>query len=276
VRAGAQSYEGRTLVAADGANGRTATLAGVGVQRELGIAYEGNVSVTGPYPAAWENIFGVDVGTCPGGYGWLFPKGDHANIGIGGRWAMGPSLRKRLDSLTRYYGFDASRLWGVRGHPLPVRRPGSPVSSGNVLVVGDAAGLIDVLSGEGIHAAVSSGGMAVRHIEAYLSGTAPDLSAYQAEMDSTLLRDLAVSLQLYEIFHLSPSLAVRLVRRSTRTWRLMCGLITGHRTYASIKQRSRLLAGSIDVAAAIGRRAGAGHLDSGTPTGASAPAGRSA
>lgn len=253
VRSGRERFEGRSLVVADGANGRTAALAGITVRRSMWIAYEGNVDVKGRYPEAWTNTFGVDVGSYPGGYGWLFPKGDHVNIGIGGEWSMGPSLRKRLELLTRYYGFCPEDMRGVRGHPLPVRRPGSPVHDGNVLLVGDAAGLVDVLSGEGIFSAVWSGRAAARHIERYLSAAVPDLSSYRAELEGELGRDLAVSSQLHDIFHLSPSLAALLVRRSFRMWRLVCGLITGNTTYASIKERSRLLAAGIDVGSAAAR-----------------------
>lgn len=252
VKAGQSRFEGRTLVAADGANGRTASLAGIETRRQVAIAFEGNITIEGPYPPEWEDVFGVEVGTCPSGYGWLFPKGDHVNIGIGGHWSMGPTLRERLDSLTRYYRFDPAGLWGVRGHPLPVRR-GGPVQRGRVLVAGDAAGLVDVLSGEGIYSAVSSARTASHSIVEFLSGRTDDLSGYQVAIDAGLTADLGVSAQLHQIFHISPVLAAVLVQRSSRMWRLVCGLLTGDITYSSLKDRGAGLSAAIDLLSAAGR-----------------------
>lgn len=246
VRAGGESFVGRTLVIADGANGRTAKLAGVEVQRDMGIAYEGNITPRDSYPEEWCDTLGVEVGTCPGGYGWLFPKGDHVNIGVGGHWSIGVSVRERLNALTRYYGFDPGQYWGMHGHPLPLRRVGSKVQEGNVLLVGDAAGFVDVLTGEGIFAAIRSGQAAARHLERYLSGDESDLSGYQREIGEALDADLLISRQLHAIFHLSPRIAATLVRRSSRMWRLVCALLVGQVAYADLKQHSWWLTSLIE------------------------------
>ncbi len=44
---------------------------------------------------------GIDVSGVPGGYGWLFPRGDHLNIGVGGVGHVGPSLRAHLEHRNR-------------------------------------------------------------------------------------------------------------------------------------------------------------------------------
>lgn len=253
VRTKGESFEGRTLVIADGANGGTAKLAGIEVERRLGIAFEGNVTPRDGYPPEWRDVYGVEVGTCPGGYGWLFPKGDHVNIGVGGHWSMGPTVRDRLDGLTRYYGFDPADLWGVRGHPLPIRVPGARAQDGNVLVVGDAAGFVDVLTGEGIFAAIRSGQLAAQRLTAFLQGDMADLTGYQDDVEREIGRDLTISGQLHDIFHLAPPLAALLVRRSSRMWRLVCGLLTGNVSYGSLKQHSAALTCTIEMGSAAAR-----------------------
>jgi geranylgeranyl reductase family protein len=252
VRGSGQTFRGRALVVADGANGPSARLAGVETARDLGIALEGNIALTPDSAPHWVDVFGVEVGSCPGGYGWLFPKGDHVNVGVGGRRSIGPMLRQRLDQLTRFYGFDPADLGGVRGHPLPMRSPGSRIADGNVLLVGDAAGFVDILTGEGIYAAVKSGQIAARHLERYIAGRAPDLGPYEAEVDREIESDLRVSRQLHDVFHLSPALAAALVRRSSRMWRLVCSLLLGSTTYTSLKQRA-WLASVIDAGSALAR-----------------------
>lgn len=253
VRAGKESVKGRALVGADGANGKTARLAGVPVERSLGIALEGNVNVTPSEAERWHETFAVDVGDAPGGYGWLFPKGDHVNIGVGGNWAAGPSLRDRLLRLTRYYGFAPEALWGVNGHPLPVYRRGSVVQRANVALVGDAAGFVDPLTGEGIFSAVKSGQIAARHLAAYVVGDVDDLSGYRREIEQDLVPDLLVSIQLHQIFHIAPPVAAQMVKRSSRMWHLVCALLTGRIGYSGVKERSEILARAIDVVSAAGR-----------------------
>lgn len=246
VRAGKETYEGRTLVAADGANGPSAKLAGMSVARGKGIALEGNLTPRHGFPEQWQEMFGIDVGNVPGGYGWLFPKGDHLNIGVGGDYRVGPSLRTRLDALTQYYGFDPGDLWGVRGHPLPVRQRGAAVSDGNVVVVGDAAGLLDPLTGEGIYGAIRSGIAAARTIADFLEGTVPNLDGYRREVEEELIPDLETSGQLRDFFYLSPVLCAQIVRRWPRAWHLICNLITGDATYAGFKYGRPGLAPIID------------------------------
>jgi len=236
VRTPSEVFEGTTLVAADGANGVTAKLAGVDVALTQGIAFEGNVTPSGEFPKQWEDMLGLDLGGTPGGYGWIFPKGDHLNIGIGGWKHTGPSLRSRLTELVHFYGFDHSDMWGMRGHHLPIRRSGSPLVDGNVVLVGDAAGLLDPMSGEGIFAAIWSGGAAARHLKAYLSGEAPDLDGYRQEVERDLIPDLLVSRRFHDLFHLTPGIYIGLERRTSIIWQLACRIMLGEQTYTGVMQ----------------------------------------
>jgi geranylgeranyl reductase family protein len=248
VRAGSEAFVTRTLVAADGANGPTGKLAGLTIQRWKAFALEANVTPAGGVPSQWRDVFAVDVGSVPGGYGWLFPKGDHVNVGVGGWPSIGPTLRRRLDTLTRFYGLEPAGFWGLRGHPLPVRRPGATLTQGPVLAVGDAAGLLDPLTGEGIYSAIWSGIVAARHLTALVDGRAPDLLGYQREVERVLLVELDAALQFRDVFHLAPGLWAGLVRRSPRVWRAVCSLIAGDQTYAGIKGRWSFLPLGVDVA----------------------------
>ncbi|MGH2444291.1 MAG: geranylgeranyl reductase family protein [Chloroflexota bacterium] len=246
VRAGRQTFTGQALVIADGANGPSARLAGVRVARSKGIALEGNVTQE-RYPIQWQDRFGIDVGAIRGGYGWLFPKGDHLNIGIGGMASEGPALRKHLNSLADFYGVDSTSLWALKGHPLPVRLPGGSVVDGNVAVVGDAAGLLDPLTGEGIYGAIWSGRAAAAAIAPFCAGDTANLHVYQDAIDRELAEDLLTGGQLHLLFHVSPAAWARFVRTSPSAWRLVCALLTGGITYSGIKRRSRLVGAGIDV-----------------------------
>ncbi len=247
VWAGGERFSARALVAADGANGRTASLAGVTVPRRALVGLEGNLTLSEGFPPEWEEVFGLDLGIVPGGYGWLFPKSDHLNFGVGGWRHSGPRLRERLAQLTRAYGFDPADLWGVRGHQLPLRLPGAPLADGNLLLVGDAAGLLDPFTGEGIYAAVWSGREAAHHLADYLGGAAPDLNGYVRAVRCHLVPELQVSHQICDLFHLSPALQVALVRYLPAMWRLLGRLIRGDQTYTGMRARLGRLAPAVDL-----------------------------
>jgi geranylgeranyl reductase family protein len=147
------------LIGADGANGPTARSLGLAGNRIYGVALEGNLH-TPVDPARWRGRVVIELGTIPGGYCWIFPKGDHINIGVGGWQSVGPTLRKHLQALCTHRGFDHSKLTGLRGYRLPARTPGAPLARGGALLVGDAAGLVDPLWGDGLYAAFLSSRLA--------------------------------------------------------------------------------------------------------------------
>lgn len=138
-------YEGRVLVGADGANGIVARAVGLEGGRRLAVALEGHYPAGGIAAERWRSALAMDLGIIRGGYGWLFPKADHLNIGVGGWLHFGPSLRQRLNRLVHYFGLGDQAPSYLRGHRLPIRTAGAPLTRGRVILTGDAAGLIDPL-----------------------------------------------------------------------------------------------------------------------------------
>ncbi len=158
---GGERIAADTLVGADGANGAVARETGLGDEIVHGVALEANVSWRALEPDRYRGTAVVEVGQPAGGYGWVFPKGDHANLGVGGWGSEGPVLRDHLHRLARAHGVRPADLSDTRGHRLPMRRLGaSSPTTGRVLLVGDAAGLVDPLSGDGIYEAFTSAELA--------------------------------------------------------------------------------------------------------------------
>jgi geranylgeranyl reductase family protein len=175
------------VVGADGANGVVARSAALGAGIVTGVALEANAEWGDVDPAPYAGTAWVELGVVPGGYGWVFPKGDHANLGVGGWLHEGPRLRGHLDRLAREHGVDPDRLRDLQGHRLPMRRLGAPAVRGRVLLVGDAAGLVDPLSGDGMYEAFVSARLAA---DAVLAAR-PD--GYQAALDGALDRHASAS-----------------------------------------------------------------------------------
>src|SRR5439155_138518 len=68
----------------------------------------------------------IELADIPGGYGWVFPKADHANVGVGAWQSAGPQLRDHLARLCAAHGLEPDALSELRGHRLPLPRPGKP------------------------------------------------------------------------------------------------------------------------------------------------------
>jgi geranylgeranyl reductase family protein len=225
VREVEHSADGPVRIAADGltVDAEIAILAdgsNAGVTRRLGLVR------TEPEMMAIRQYFAGDAGPperleihferwITPGYTWVFPMKDgHANVGTGtftGRVRRSDVVLK--DVLARFVTEQATaggRLaqaeaaGPVRGHPLRTRLEDTQTHAERVLVAGDAAGLVDPLSGEGVARALESGEMAAAHalgaLEAgdlsarVLSGYSRDLAArYRADQRASRVLRLALN-----------------------------------------------------------------------------------
>ena len=153
-------------------NGITARAVGLETRYRYGVALEGNVSYTRAREDRYRGRAVLELGVVPGGYGWVFAKGDHVNVGVGGWESEGPNLRGELKRLCRAHDLDEDKVDALRGYRLPLRRRNDPLVKGRVALAGDAAGLVDPLSGDGMYEAFVSARLVS---EAVLSG---DLEPY--------------------------------------------------------------------------------------------------
>jgi len=152
------------LIGADGANGVTAKTLGLGGGIVNGVALEGNLPYERLPANGWHGLLVLELATVPGGYGWIFPKADHVNVGVGGWGSEGPRLREHLRVLCEHYGIALGDLSDLRGHRLPMRRPETLLARGRALLVGDAAGVLDPVSGDGIYEALVTSRLAAEHV----------------------------------------------------------------------------------------------------------------
>lgn len=113
-----------------------------------------------------RNEINAHFGKIFGGYGWKIPCADICSIGMAGE-----ALGKRSNYLNRFNSF-CNDVYNIRnkkiqGHFLSdgvyVKKP----AKDNVLLIGDAAGLVDAMSGEGIFFALYSGVLAGEAIDEY-------------------------------------------------------------------------------------------------------------
>jgi geranylgeranyl reductase family protein len=192
VLAGGERLEADVVVGADGVNGITARALGLGGNRHLGVALEGNLA-DDKLRADYGGKIVLEFGVVPGGYAWVFPKGDHANFGVGGWGSEGPALRDHLRRLCEAHGVSVDDLDDVRGYRLPLRSPTSKLARGRALLVGDAGGLIDPVSGDGMFEGFLSSQYAAEAVLDLFAGRARDLNAYSERLASRLATHLWAS-----------------------------------------------------------------------------------
>ncbi|HEY2354884.1 MAG TPA: geranylgeranyl reductase family protein [Gaiellaceae bacterium] len=177
--ADARELDARIVIGADGCNGSSAKQLRLVEDVAHGVALEAN------YP--WEQRFAgsmvLEIAVIHGGYGWIFPKGDHINVGVGGNEAEGPKLRAELKRMCEAYNVDPDSATGTRGYRLPMRAAGTTLARGTTAVIGDAAGLVDPFSGDGMYEAFYSAKLVTEAALDVLAGRAEDLSAYQAAVE---------------------------------------------------------------------------------------------
>ena len=186
VRIDGQSVRVDVVVGADGANGTTARAAGLTPGITYGVALEGNVPYGRISRERYQGRAVVELADIPGGYGWVFPKGDHVNVGVGTWEVYGSRIREFLKETCAAHGLESRDLENLRGHRLPLRRAQAPIAGERALLVGDAAGLIDPVSGDGMYECFVSANLAAAAIGDLLAGRSSSLEPFTQAVDTAL------------------------------------------------------------------------------------------
>jgi geranylgeranyl reductase family protein len=161
------------------------------------------------------------------GYAWIFPMaGGQANVGLG--TYVGRSRQRNVDlkeSLRQFMQTNphaqarlarANMVGPLRGHPLRSQMGTVTPVADNVLVTGEAAGLVNPLNGEGIGTAIISGELAARQAQAALAAgnfSQSYLSPYAQALHQTIGRTHAVANLLRHLLGV-PGVLNRAVRRA--------------------------------------------------------------
>lgn len=153
-------YRAPYLLGADGAASRVARSLGLMKGRIFGAAVAVELVPDGKGPAMFDGAIRTDCGAAPRGYGWVFPKKAGVTAGV-----SATSRKLNLNRYTMEYlareGLSKGRVICWKGRLLPADGgKKKEITSHRVMLLGDAAGLVDPLSGEGIYYALRSGEIA--------------------------------------------------------------------------------------------------------------------
>lgn len=179
--------EGRFLVGADGAAGRTAASVSLDRRTRPGVALDAEIEVTAEAWALEGGRMSFNFACVPGGYGWIFPKRGYLSCGVGS-WTQRGGMPGALDAyLARALPPGSIVSQKRRGHPIPLYEGPTRISTRRVSLVGDAASLVDPILGEGIRFALASGAIAAAVIcEGLENGPVEDGLEYSRRVHRTI------------------------------------------------------------------------------------------
>jgi geranylgeranyl diphosphate/geranylgeranyl-bacteriochlorophyllide a reductase len=169
---GPMAVRARVVIGADGARSAVAKQAIPGAGRMPCVfAYheviESPQGDSADYDGSRCDVF-YQGALSPDFYAWVFPHGDTASIGVGSA-QKGFALREAVGALRKSSGLDACETVRGEGAPIPLKPMAKWDNGRDVIVIGDAAGVVAPASGEGIYYAMASGRFAAEAVETYLA-----------------------------------------------------------------------------------------------------------
>jgi len=229
------AYQGRFLIGADGVHSLVAQQAGFQKPSPTSICYEARLMQ--PENAGGNHLDTItfDFGTIWWGYGWVFPKRDHLNVGVFRNWPGRKVTRRHLlRYISQQPGLDESNIFDVRAFPGPLGGKPGPLHAGRMLLCGDAAGLADPWLGEGIFYALASGLMAAETIIQQAVSPETDLAAYSRKIQENFIRQFKYARRFAVLVNCFYRTNVNLLKNSETLQRMMVDLLTGQRTYEQV------------------------------------------
>lgn len=180
------------------------------------------------------------------GYIWVFPRSDHLSVGICGKSESAQCLRARLERYMDEKGIcrkDAK----FYGHMLPSLESrgwrNNRLAGDGWLAVGDAAGLVDPITGEGLYYAVRSGDLASQVVLSEQE-TAKKAESYRQLIARDFALDLTYGAALAKrlfcgvmLFGAVPTRMIELMKRSPKFCEIMQDLFAGTQPYLGLKSR---------------------------------------
>jgi len=204
------------VIAADGATGEVARLAGWEDGRHLIPALEYEVCVDDATLDRFAQMPRFDVGIVPHGYAWVFPKTTHLSVGVLTTHRGAINLHRQLEEYLRVIRLvpQVDGAPRVRDPGPPARRP---LARERMLLVGDAAGLADPVTAEGISLAALSGRLAADAIIASQLDPRHARAGYDAAL-RPMLAELRVARTLARLLYEYPHARRWMFRRWVSGW----------------------------------------------------------
>lgn len=214
ITTGDRTFSCKILAGADGANSIVARALALNCRKVCGVTMDCHLLLPSGVPPGLRGTIRIDYGLVDKGYAWVFPKRNSLSVGAGAMHGpvqgMGTVLEKMIGAqqLKEQIGPLSRRGWILPLNPFPQRLHRSAA-----LLLGDAAGLVDSLSGEGIYYALKSARLAAGVIVREIRKPCPDLGEYSSLIKAKIGPELSGAWRLSRLFYRRAPLFRRLLLR---------------------------------------------------------------
>jgi geranylgeranyl reductase family protein len=236
----------RVMIGADGSASVTARHVGVTLgQVDLGLEVE--VAVPPEVRELWRGRVLLDWGPISGSYAWIFPKDDRLTVGVIAARGEGDGTRRYLQDFLDQHGLASFAKVQDSGHITRCRTGTSPLRKDRVLVAGDAAGLLEPWTREGISFALRSGALAGATAAQAAKASGPaevneTLDGYTTAINAALIPEMLAGYRLLAAFSRHPG-AFHRGLETPKGWRLFVKFCRGEDSWADLlRHRSARLA----------------------------------
>lgn len=235
-------FRSKILAGADGVNSRAARSLGLQAPRLFMNTIEAEVHPDSPEIFEdFKNTAHFDLGFIPYGYGWIFPKRAHLSIGVLSTSLKVKNLKSYFISYLKMKNlFHHVEVRSISRHLIPWfagRR--TRFSNARGLVLGDAAGIADPITGEGIFYAIRGAQLASAVIRRSLNAGFQYLEEYNRLMNRELMQDLACARRMAFILYRMPSLSIKLVEtHGKKMLEHHLAIVAGEKTYAQLQKKT--------------------------------------
>jgi geranylgeranyl reductase family protein len=236
-----QQYKTRLIVGADGIHSKVAKCLGFLSKPNLMIAIEGEVFHEDPHAVEkFKNSVCFDFGVIPKGYGWVFPKSSHLSMGV-------LTYSKKIKSLKHYLNSyikskdqkNGAETRTVKGHLIPCMPcKNSVFADDRGLLVGDAAGFTDPVTGEGIYFALKGALIASEVIVNAVESGHKHMELYNILLNKEFLKELTYAKRLGHLLYNHPRLVYKVLRsHGGKLGKYHLEIISGKSTYEEVYKK---------------------------------------
>jgi geranylgeranyl reductase family protein len=234
VEAAGRIYRARFVVVADGAAGGCADLMGWSGQPWVIPALESELTVDRSTHERFANVARFDFPVGLAGYAWVFPKRAGLSVGCLSRHRRRPALRRLLETYLERLDIQPLQRQD-HGFVIPVRPRSRNLAHDRILLTGDAAGLADPVTCEGISSAILSGQLAAESLVSADFDPGAVAADYMRALERTILAELRLARPLaWLLFEAPRSRRLFFGRLGQPLSEAMADIIAGERTYRDL------------------------------------------
>jgi geranylgeranyl reductase family protein len=238
LTSGPETTRARLLIAADGVNSQAASQLDFKDGRILAPAIEWELPLSSERANIYSDNALFDFGLLPDGYAWIFPKGEQLSVGLGAMRNRGRNLPQALTRFLQKHELPLSATSSRKGQLVPVSPRKGKLAEKRTFLAGDAAGLVDPVTAEGLTYAMQSGRLAAEAIIGADAHPTKGAEIYQNTLQASLLKETRYGNWLAILLYNMPQWRNWLFRRhGQRLTERMADLVMGEVNYCDILQQ---------------------------------------